>query len=113
MQDTSKPNHVTVTVGADGKPICNPHNLPVSGTNVELKFKLDAEGYVFLAQDTIVVADPGSQFPHPSKTLPPNDTKATLFDRNTETGNFSYTVYVKEVATGKILQVDPSINNEA
>jgi hypothetical protein len=112
MQETGKPNHVTVTINADGNPVCDPHELSVTGSNVELKFVLDAKGYVFLAKDAIVVGEPGSQFPHASKTLPPNDTKATLFDHNTKTANFSYTVYVQEVASGKILRVDPVIANE-
>jgi len=40
----------------------------------------------------VVVTNPGEQFPFPSRTLPPNDIKATLYDRNTAVGEFSYTV---------------------
>ena len=108
----SKPNHVKVTIDASGKPVCDPHDLPVAGCDAVLKFSLDADGYVFLEDGAVVVKDPGDEFPFPSRTLPPDDTKATLYDRNTGTGAFSYAVFVKKLGTGEILRVDPTINNE-
>ena len=109
---TIKPNHVIVTVEAGDTPVCNPHDLNVAGSDEVLKFSLQTPGYVFPKDGAVVVANPGDEFPFPSRTLPPNDTQATLYDRNTGTGAFGYTVFVKKVATGEILRVDPTINNE-
>ena len=109
---TIKPNHVIVTVEAGDTPVCDPHDLVVSGSDAVLKFSLQTPGYVFPKDGAVVVKDPGDEFPFPSRTLPPNDTHATLYDRNTGTGAFGYTVFVKKIATGEILRVDPTINNE-
>jgi hypothetical protein len=112
MEDaTNKPNHVTVTVDPSGTVGCDPNPLPTDGRNVILKFVLITEGYVFPKEGAVVVTDPGTEFPEPSKTLPPNDTKATLFDRNTGPGDFRYTVTVQKVATGELLRHDPMIEN--
>jgi hypothetical protein len=110
--ENTKPNHVIVTVEADDTPVCNPHDLPVAGSDAVLKFSLQTAGYVFLKDGAVVVNDPGDEFPFPSRTLPPNDTMVTLYDRNTATGAFGYTVFVQKIATGEILRVDPTINNE-
>lgn len=114
MPDTCQPNHVNVTVAANGQPACDPHELKVTGKDVHLTFELETPGYVFLAERTVVVtpvSPPSHQFPHPSKTLPPQSTRATLFDCNTDSRDFSYTVYVKKVATGEVTRVDPTIIN--
>lgn len=112
MEDTSKkPNHVIVTVDASGTVACDPNPLPADGKNIQLKFVLQAGGYVFPADGAVVVSNPGAEFPEPSKTLPPGHTKATLFDRNTGPGAFRYTVTVQEVATGRFLRHDPMIDN--
>ena len=89
----------------------DPNPLPADGRNIELKFELRADGYVFPKDDAVVVGDPGTEFPHPSNTLPPDDKKASLFDRNSGPGSFRYTVTVQEVTTGKHLRHDPTIDN--
>ncbi len=110
--DNSKADHVSVSVDSKGKLVCQPHVLSISGSDAVLRFSLQTAGYVFPKRDAVVVADPGEEFPFPSRTLPPNDTKATLYDRNTGAGNFNYTVHVQKVDSGEMLRVDPVINNE-
>lgn len=102
---------VIVTVDAGGVVACHPEDIDVIGCDTVLKFMLRTKGYVFPEQNAIVVTDPGTQFPYPSRTLPKHPTKATLYDHNSTTGNFKYTIYVKNEATGKVLELDPSINN--
>ena len=109
----SDPHQVIVTVDANKNVVCTPEGVTVSGCDTVLKFLLQTDGYVFREDDAVVVSDPGEQFPFPSRTLPKQPTKATLYDNNTVTGDFKYTVYVKDVATGAILFVDPMINNDA
>jgi len=112
MEDTSKkPNHVIVTVDSSDTVSCDPNPLPADGRDIKLKFELKTDGYVFPQSEAVVVADPGNEFPEPSKTLPPSDTIATLFDRNTGPGRFTYTVTVKKVSTGELLRHDPTIDN--
>ena len=105
------PHVVVVTVDTAGAVACAPDNIDVLGCDTVLKFVLRTEGYVFPEHDAIVVTEPGHQFPFPSRTLPKQPTKATLYDHNSAPGTFKYTVYVKHVATGKVLELDPSINN--
>lgn len=109
--NASDPHQVIVKVDAKKNVTCTPENVTVRGHDTVLKFRLQTDGYVFPKEGAIVVTDPGQQFPFPSRTLPKQPTKATLYDHNTEFGDFKYTVYVKEVATGKILELDPTINN--
>src|SRR5690349_3701976 len=78
------PNQAIVTVDAAGNVVCTPNPLPANGKNVELKFALQADGYVFPEADALVVSNPGTEFPQPSRTLPPHGTTALLFDRNSE-----------------------------
>ncbi len=109
--NASDPHQVIVTVDANQTVTCTPENVSVRGCDTVLKFLLKTEGYVFPKEGAIVVTDPGKQFPFPSRTLPKQPTKATLYDHNTAAGDFKYTVYVKDVATGKILELDPTIKN--
>jgi len=111
MEDTKVPNHVRVTVDSSDKVFCDPNPLPADGRDIKLKFVLKTDGYVFPQTDAVVVSNPGTEFPEPSQTIGPDDTKATLFDRNTGPGTFTYTVTVKKVATGEFFRHDPSINN--
>jgi len=110
MEETKKPNHVHVTVDS-GKVVCDPHALPATGRDVKLKFVLKTDGYVFPNEGAVVVSQPGLQFPEPSQTVPPSNTIATLLDRNTAVGTFSYTVTVQQVSSGQLLRVDPTIIN--
>lgn len=109
MEDTKKPNHVHVRIDSAETVICDPNPLPADGKNIKLKFVLLTDGYVFPQSDAVVVTNPGVEFPEPSKT--PSDTLATLFDRNSCAGTFTYTVTVKKVATGELFRHDPSIDN--
>ena len=105
------PHVVVVTVDASGTVACDPEKIDVMGCDTVLKFMLRTAGYVFPEQNAIVVTNPGQQFPYPSRTLPKQPTKATLYDHNSTIGSFKYTIYVKNTATGKVLELDPTINN--
>ena len=109
---TNNTHSVTVTVDAGGTIACTPDPVPVRGPSALLKFALQADGYVFPQDGAVVVNDSSPQFPQPSHTLPPNDTTATLLDLNTQAGSFKYTVTVKQVASGQLLQLDPTIQND-
>jgi hypothetical protein len=109
--NANDPHQVIVTVDAKRNVTCTPENVTVSACDTVLKFLLQTDGYVFPKEGAIVVDNPGKQFPFPSRTLPKQPTKATLYDHNTAAGDFKYTVYVKDVATGKILELDPTIKN--
>jgi hypothetical protein len=111
MEETKKPNHVHVTVDNSGTVVCYPNPLPATGRDIKLKFVLKTDGYVFPNEGAVVVSQPGLQFPEASQTVPPNDTIATLFDRNTAKGDFSYTVTVQQVSSGQLLRIDPTIIN--
>jgi len=110
MEESSNVNQVIVSVDASGTPSCDPHVVPVNGADAVLKYVLQTAGYAFPTDGAVVVAGASGQFPLPSRTLP-GGTRATLYDRNTAAGTFSYTVFVKNVITGEIGRVDPSINN--
>ncbi len=110
--ENNNPNQVTVTVDASGTIACAPDPVRAHGRSALLRFVLQSAGYVFPQGGAIVVDQPGSQFPQPSRTLPPNDTTATLLDLNTQAGDFKYTVSVQQVASGQTLQLDPTIINE-
>jgi hypothetical protein len=107
----SDPHEVIVTVDARQTVTCTPENVSVRGHDTVLKFLLQTDGYVFPKEGAVVVDKPGQQFPFPSRTLPKQPTKATLYDHNTAAGDFKYTVYVQDVATGKLLELDPTIKN--
>lgn len=111
--EAALPNRVIVKVDADGKPTCTPAILSVSAPSVDLLFILQATGYVFPASNAVVVTNPGTQFPNGSQTVPPANTRATLYDANTLPGDFAYTVTVQHVASGQQSSVDPTIRNEA
>jgi hypothetical protein len=108
----SKPNEVTVSVDAAGAVACAPEQLTVSGCDEVLKFHIKTAGYVFPDREAVVVDNPGKQFPFPSRTLPRRPATATLYDHNTEARDFKYTVTVRRLADGELLQLDPTITNE-
>lgn len=110
--NTSNPNEVIVTVDAAGTVACTPELLTVSGCDAVLKFVLQTDGYVFPKDDAVTVSNPGQQFPFPSRTLPKKPTTATLYDHNTEASDFKYTVTVKKISNGQLLQLDPIIQND-
>jgi len=100
-----------VTVDDSGTIICTPDPLPAMGHDVELRFVLETDGYVFPQTDAIALDQPSPEFPRPSRTLPPSNTTVLLFDRNSGPGSFPYTVTVQKVATGELLKRDPIIDN--
>ena len=108
MSDSVK--HVLVTVDRNEQVRCTPDPVNVSGTNVLIAFRLLTEGYAYPDQDAIVVTNPGSTFPYASWTLNPQ--LATQLDVDNADGDFSYTVNVVQVASGRHLSVDPTIRNE-
>jgi hypothetical protein len=112
MEESRKPNQVVVTVDASNNVICDPETVPALGRNIELKFVLKTDGYVFPNDGTAVVVDnPGTEFPRPSKALPPDDRTAMLFNCNSKAGTFKYTATVWPIGGGTPLSVDPSIQN--
>jgi hypothetical protein len=105
------PNHVDVTVDGNGTIQCTPDPVSARGGNAVLKFDLQTSGYVFPDSGAIVITDPGTQFPDPSQTQP-SKTTVHLNDRNTERGDFKYTVTVKRLSDGQLIEHDPIIKNE-
>ncbi len=103
-------NHVKVTVDSSGTPACKPDPVKAKGRRAIIRFHLDAEGYEFPDSDAVVIESGHSQFPHPSRTESP--TLVTLLDLNTDRGTHKYTVTVKEKSSGKLIPLDPSIQND-
>ncbi|MBI5719772.1 MAG: hypothetical protein HZC37_19040 [Burkholderiales bacterium] len=103
---------VTVTVQGDETIVCSPDPISVKAGQHVVEFQLATPGYVFRRHDAIVVSNPGRDFPRPSVTSPCG-TKATLRDRDLDREEYKYTVYLVQVATGRIISVDPVIRNEA
>jgi hypothetical protein len=101
--------HVSVTVDSSGAVSCSPNTANLSGSNVLVVFRLDTPGYAFPVDNAVVVNNPGSQFPYPSWTAYPG--YAALFDLDSNTAEYSYTVNVIELSTGRTLSVDPAIKN--
>ncbi len=102
---------VTVSVSAGDTIVCTPDPVDVKAGQEAIEFTLVTPGYVFRKQNAIVVSNPGRDFPRPSITSD-SGTKATLRDRDLDSLEYKYTVYLKEVATGRIISVDPVIRNE-
>jgi hypothetical protein len=109
--DVAGPVAVSVSVTARGRIVCSPDPVVVSGGQGALRFTLVTPGYVFRDADAIVVSQPGTDFPHPSSTAP-GGTEAILWDRDRQRASYAYTVFVQEQATGRMLSVDPTIENE-
>lgn len=103
---------VTVTVSPNGDVTCTPDPVVVSAAQSTVSFRMATTGWVFRATHAIVVFNPGSDFPLPSKTSP-DGKKAVLQDRDTTSGSYPYTVYVLHPATGREASVDPTIENQA
>jgi len=106
----TKTKVVAVTVDDTGHVTTTPNPVKVRNQNVLLAFQLLTPGYAFPDSEAIVVSDGGEQFPFPSWTL--SGSTAALLDANSAAGDFAYTVSVVELATGKALRIDPSIQNE-
>ncbi len=102
---------VTVTVSADEKIVCSPDPITIKSGQGEIEFRLATPGYVFRPKDAIVVSGPGRDFPRPSVTSDCG-TKATLRDRNLERREYKYSVYLQQVSSGRVIWVDPSIQND-
>jgi hypothetical protein len=102
---------VTVTVTPNGDVTCSPDPVVVSAAQSTVSFRMATTGWVFRATNAIVVLNPGSDFPLPSKTSP-DGKKAVLQDRDTTTGSYAYTVYVLHPASGREASVDPTIENQ-
>lgn len=102
---------VLVSVTAGGDVVCTPDPVVVKTTKSTLVFRLVTPGWEFRAQDAIVVSQPGTEFPEPSKTAP-GGSKATLFDRDRSVGSYAYTVNVWQPSTGRTGTVDPTIENQ-
>jgi hypothetical protein len=108
------PIEVYVTVSPHGGATCTcapvQADLP-SLPGVTLSYTLNAPtGWVFPTSGAVVVASPADQFPDPSITAP-DGMSATLFDANTDSNLYNYTVCVVKTATGETCRHDPAIKN--
>jgi len=102
------PNEVVVK-RVSGAWVCEPDPVRPQGQNATIKFRLDDNDYKFRDTNAVVVQQPGSQFPEPSKT---EDKKtAKLKDLNTEEGRFKYSVFVVKEGTTTVEEIDPVIEN--
>ena len=102
---------VTVTVAGDQPLVCSPDPLDVKPGQGAVEFRLATPGYVFRQQNAIVVSNPGRDFPRPSVTSACG-TQATLRDRDLDSREYKYSVFLKQLSTGLIISVDPTINND-
>lgn len=109
--DLACPASVQVSVTKGGRLVCAPDPVVVKACQGPLLFRLATPGYVFRNVDAIVVSQPGTDFPRPSTTSP-GGTQATLWDRDRQRASYAYSVFVQEQASGRILSVDPTIENE-
>lgn len=112
--ETGTTPDVTVTVVKSGSKtsiVCSPDPVVVKSGHCSMVFKLDTAGYVFREEHAIVVSHPGTDFPRPSITSP-DGRKATLVNRDREKNDYKYSVFLKDKATGRILFVDPTIQND-
>lgn len=107
----AKAARVTVTVNSEGTIVCSPDPITVKRGQSGLKFQLQAPGYVFRQKNAIVVSNPGRDFPLPSATSADGMT-ATLRDEHLDCCDYKYSVYLMEVSSGRIIDVDPIIRNE-
>ncbi len=101
--------HVLVSVNALGQPSCVPELLDVSGEDVLITFHLNAADWVFPDTGAVVVNGGGAQFPIPAWTV--HKKQAALLDCDSAPGDFSYTVNLQHVPTGRRASVDPTIRN--
>lgn len=102
---------VTVTVGEGETIVCSPDPIDVKRGQTAVEFRIGTPGYLFRQKNAIVVSDPGRDFPLPSTTSP-DGTVATLRDRRLDRREYKYSVYLVELASGKVICVDPTIRNE-
>jgi hypothetical protein len=101
--------NVNITV-KNGLITCSPDPVKVRGGKDTIVFDLVTPGYAFPKQGAVVVQpDAGPDFPEPARTV--KGTQATLLDLCTFTASYKYSVTVTDLATGKPVTVDPSIDN--
>src|SRR5688500_13055765 len=94
QQQASIPQRVDVTVSVtkSGCIVCSPDPVVVKSPDAVLNFHLATAGYRFREDDPIVVDNPGSAFPYPSRTH--HGTTATLVDCDQSRADYSYSVYL-------------------
>ena len=102
---------VTVTVQSDDAIVCSPDPIVVKPGQGALEFRLQTPGYVFRRQNAIVVSNPGRDFSRPSVTSACG-TRATLRDRDLDSREYKYSVFLKQLSTARIVSVDPTIRND-
>jgi hypothetical protein len=100
---------VNVSVSSTGMISCSPDPVPVSGANATITFNLHTSGYAFPSNAAIVVSNPGSQFPNPSTTA--SSILVTLFDVNSDSNSYKYTVTLVNTSDNSQLSLDPTIEN--
>ena len=100
---------VTVTV-TDGNITCHPDPVVVAGGNNVLSFNLVTPGYAFPLNGAVALKKSDPDFPYEPWAVQSSQT--VLLDLCTAKGLHAYSVSVVEVATGKVLTVDPGIQND-
>ena len=101
--------HVKVSVSS-GVVSCQPERVAVSVANTLLVFSLETPGYAFPDTQSVVVNQPGQEFPYPVWLQHPK--AVALFDRGSNAAEYAYTVNVVDQFSGQRSSVDPTIVNE-
>ena len=111
---TDKPVYsFTVTASAVTDPptaYCTPHLVTVTDTNTLIEFDLVTPGYSFDPDGAITFNTPTTDFPD---LWVISATQVTMRDRCLTAGDFAFTIHVVEDSSGKRVNVDPTIRNQA
>jgi hypothetical protein len=103
--------HIKVSVDSDKKVLrCTPDPVSVKNANALLVFELDNDDYKFPDTGAVVVATPGDDFPSAAWRVSPQ--LVTLYDENNDQVSYKYTVAVVDKDTGKLITLDPTIDNQ-
>lgn len=101
---------VDVSVDAKGQIHCEPDVLEVKGKSPAIQFLLVTDGYAFPEQAAVVLKKPSPDFPDPAMMV--NAKQVNLNDLNKTKGTHAYGVTVIDTATGKPIELDPTIVND-
>jgi hypothetical protein len=101
--------NVTVSVSSSGVVSCSPDPVGVSGADALIAFTLASPGYAFPSSNAITVTSPASQFPYGPWTS--SSTAASLFDVNSDSNTYKYTVHLIRLSDSHPIAYDPTIEN--
>lgn len=101
--------NVNVTVNSMGQVVCSPDPVPISGASALISFQLQTSGYAFAATNPVVVISPSNQFPYGPWS--PSSGQVCLFDANTDSNSYKYSVHLINLSNNQPVSVDPVIEN--